>query len=741
MHCASCAVGVQKALARVPGVADAAVNFATGRAIVTLDESGTSADALIAAVRRAGFDATPADAPPVGTARPADDGAARAWLRRFVVGAVLSTPLILFMLLPDVHGMLWAGWVQCALAAPVQVYCGAPFYRGLLAAARHARADMDTLVAGGSSIAFAYSFFELLRSAGAHPAATTHVYFETSAMILTLICVGKYVEVRARDRAAGSIWALLELAPSSAIILRDGREHEVPVSEVVPGDIFVLRPGARVPVDGEVLEGYSAVDESMLTGESIPIDKHPGDRVFAGSLNTTGAFTARARRVGAETTLASIIAQVEKARSSKARIERIADAVCARFVPAVIACAIAAMVGWWLYTGLAGSVDWHKGLFAAVAVLVIACPCALGLATPTAVMVGTRIAARRGFLIRDAQVLEQARFIDTVVLDKTGTLTLGRPQLTGVVPFDGTHEDQLLQLAASVEQRSEHPLARAITDAARSRGLALLPVESFMSITGQGVQGVVQGSRVRIVRPAFVPSASDKFSQTIAALCDKGMTVVVIELNGTLRGALTLADEPRPEAAAAVTDLRSMGLHTIMITGDHERVARRIAETTGIQDFIADVLPGEKAEEIRKLQERGRRVAMIGDGINDAAALAQADLGIAVGTGSEVAIESAGIVLMRADLRAVPDAIRLSRATFARIRQNLFWALIYNAALIPLAALGVIHPVLASGAMAASSLSVVGNSLLLERSLSHRHTATTPGSSPSSTAPRESPAR
>jgi len=718
MHCASCAATVRGALSKVEGVAEARVNIATHRATVEFAGDPPDRERLEKAVRDSGYAvgrSGPAHHEHAGgehdhtAAGEAADREARGWLVRFWIGLALSVPLMLFMFVPALAQWAWRGWAELALATPVQFFVGWPFYLGLWRGLKRFRANMDTLIAGGSSVAYFYSAFVLL-SAGGH--GQGHLYFETAAWIITLITLGKWLEARARGSAGKAIGELVKLTPRTARVVRDGDERDIPVAEVVEGDTFIVRPGERIPVDGEVTKGESAVDESMVTGESVPVDKVEGDGLIGGTLNTTGSLTAKATAVGADTVLSGIVEAVERAQESKAPAQRLADTVSAVFVPVIIAIAVVSAIGWWVYTGSQGTVDWGQGVFVATAVLVIACPCALGLATPMAIVVATGLSARRGILVREAKAIEQARAIDTVVFDKTGTLTRGRPSLRSV-HADGMSEDEALRLGASVESRSEHPIARAIVEGAGARGIDFPEPEGFEAESGVGVTATVQGTSVRIAQ------AGDEAPEALRTAIDEveaeGDTVVVLTADGTGSAAFALRDELREGAKQAVDRLHALGLRTAMITGDREAPARRAAGELGIDEVLARVRPEAKAERIESLRSEGRRVAMVGDGINDAPALAAADVGIAMRGGTDVAAETAGIILMRDDPRAVAEAVVLSRATVRTIHQNLFLALVYNALLVPLAAFGVVHPVFAAVAMSLSSVSVVGNSLLLSR--------------------------
>jgi len=681
------------------------------------DESRVTLDDIARVVGSAGY----------GVVRPGAEDAERRARARELRGlrarlwfSLAATVLI--MGLGHVAALGKAGpWVLLALATPVQFWAGWRFYRGMWSALRAGFANMDTLIAVGTSAAYLYSLaVTIAPSAVARVGAEAHVYYDTSAMIITLILLGRTLEAGARGRASEAIRRLVGLQVKMARVVRDGEEVEIPIEEVRVGDIVAVRPGERVPVDGEVIEGESAVDESMVTGESIPVDKGPGDLVVGGTVNQSGAFRFRASRVGAETVLAQIIRLVQEAQGSKAPIQRLADKVAGVFVPIVIVIAVVTFVIW-----LGVGPNPTYAVIAAVSVLIIACPCALGLATPTSLLVGTGRGAELGILIRSAEALEVAGGVNTVIFDKTGTLTRGEPQVTEVAAAAGWTEEKVLGLAASVERNSEHPLGQAVVKAARARGLALAEVSEFEAISGMGVQGVVHGNLVvagseRLMGEKGVATAG--LRGRAEEMAEEGKTVMLLGVDGAAVGAIGLADVPKEEAAEAVRALKEMGLVVVIITGDKLRTAQAIGRLVGIEEVRAEVLPGQKAEAVRRLQAEGRRVAMVGDGINDAPALAQAETGIAIGRGTDIAMESADITLVRDDLRLVPEAIRLSRATLRNIKQNLFFAFFYNSLGIPVAAGALypvihtlLHPAMAAGAMAFSSVSVVTNALRLRR--------------------------
>jgi heavy metal translocating P-type ATPase len=704
MHCASCAARIERVLSRKPGVHGVDVNYATQHAELTYDPAAFDLNDAAAALDKLGYQIKPVSRDSEAQADAEHDRAQRDWLRR----VWLSLPLaaIVVVLVYGFSDRTWARWLALALTLPVQFVAGWPILTSGLQRARHLSANMDTLIALGTLTAFTYSTVHLLIGGD--------LFYDTTVVIMAFIVLGRYFEARATGRASGAIRALLELGAKQARILVNGEEWLVPVEEVTVGAIVRVRPGEKIPVDGDVLDGRSAVDESMLTGESLPVEKTPGSKVAGATINTEGALTVRATAVGSNTALAQIVKLIQGAQSGKAPVQRLADRIAGIFVPIVLIIAAATFVGWWLAAG-----DATQGLVSAVAVLIIACPCAMGLATPTAIMTGTGRGAALGVLIKSAEVLESSRRIGTVVFDKTGTLTTGQMQLGDVIAADGENAVVVLARAASVEASSEHPVAAAIVRGAGHNGATSLPAREFMSSTGRGVTAIVDEVPVSVGRRSFIAEQGleldDRLDERVLDAERRGHTVVFVAWEGRVRGAVTVGDSPKANAAETVSRLHAMGLQVAMITGDNQRTADAVAGQVGVDTVLAEVLPADKVGEVRRLQQEGKRVAMVGDGINDAPALVQADLGVAIGTGTDVAIEASDLTLISGDIAGVVTALALSRRTLKTIYQNLAWAFGYNVAAIPLAAFGVLPPIVAGATMAFSSVSVVSNSLRLFR--------------------------
>ncbi|MHB8997071.1 MAG: heavy metal translocating P-type ATPase [Armatimonadota bacterium] len=757
MHCAGCVGNVERALQRVEGVHEATVSLAAETADVTYDPALTKFADLIAAVTEAGYQAQPAaEVVPDEREQRKEEESRRQW-RLFLLGAILSVPLMIFSMWVVYP---WVPFALMGLATIVQVVLGGQFYVSSLNALRHRTTNMDVLIALGSTAAYLLSVYNTLApSISNAPHGGGHaggLYYDSAAMILTLITLGRYLEARARGRASDAVRKLLQLAPREAAVEREGREVQLPIEQIVLGDIIIVRPGEKLPVDGEVLSGESVVDESMITGESLPVEKSPGAQVIGGTINRSGSFRFRATRVGKDTVLQEIVRLVQEAQGTKPPIQRLADLIAAYFVPAIIIIALLTLAGWLTL----GQSAFQHAMINAVSVLVIACPCALGLATPTAVMVGTGLGAERGILIREAAALEAVGALQAIIFDKTGTLTAGEPRVTDVVPLaEGWDEASLLAMTAAVEQGSEHPLGQAVVAEARERGLELPEVTGFEAVAGKGVlafctpletapassdcrarartapsgeqaslredeptAGAVRAralqKRVLVGTPSFLAEngiVSGSATGEWDPLEQQGKTVLLVAHDEKLVGMIALADTVKPTAAEAVGRLQGMGLTVYLLTGDNQRTAAAVASQLGITEVLAQVLPDQKADEVKRLQAQGLKVAMVGDGINDAPALAQADVGLALGTGTDVAIEAGAITLVSGDPMAVVRAIDLSRLTMRHIKQNLFFAFFYNVAAIPLAIAGLLNPMIAAGAMAMSSVSVVSNSLRLRR--------------------------
>ncbi|MFJ8814828.1 heavy metal translocating P-type ATPase [Amycolatopsis thermoflava] len=729
MTCASCATRIERKLNKVDGVS-ATVNFATEKARVTVPD-GLSTQDLVKVVEDTGYTATiPDTAPPAGGEATAGereyDEHTRSLRQRMLVSVVLAVPVIVLAMVPPLQFTYWQ-WLSLTLAAPVVVWGAWPFHKATWTNLRHAAATMDTLISVGVAAAFLWSLYALFLGGAGRPGlhhgfdltvqrgmAGDNIYLEVATGLTAAILAGRFFEARSKRRAGAALRALLELGAKDVAVLRDGREERIPIEQLAVGDSFVVRPGGKIATDGVVTDGSSAVDASMLTGESVPVEVGPGDAVVGATVNAGGRLVVRASRVGSDTQLAQMAKLVQDAQSGKAEIQRLADRIAGVFVPIVIALAVGTLA-FWLGAGDGAATAFSS----AVAVLIIACPCGLGLATPTALLVGTGRGAQLGILIKGPQVLESTRRIDTVVLDKTGTVTTGRMSLQQVHTTAGLDEAEALRLAGAAEHASEHPIAKAIAIAAEERFGALPPVEEFGNLEGLGVQGVVEGHAVLVGRTSLLEQWSITLPEDLRVAKkqaeEQGRTAVAVAWDGQARAVLVVADTIKPTSAEAIGGLRSLGLRPVLLTGDNKVAARAVAADVGIDEVIAEVLPKDKVDVIRRLQREGRAVAMVGDGVNDAAALAQADLGLAMGTGTDVAMEASDLTLVRGDLRAAVDAIQLARRTLRTIKGNLFWAFAYNVAALPLAAIGLLNPLIAGAAMAFSSVFVVSNSLRLRR--------------------------
>lgn len=707
MTCSACAARVEKALKKVQGIGEVNVNIATNKATVEYLSSDVDVSDMKKAVEKAGYSAKEEEKIDVDKQKKERENEIKKLKTLFIVSTILSLPLLsaMFVDMAGFDTILSNGWFQFALATPVQFIIGWRFYKGAYHALKGGGANMDVLVAMGTSAAYFYSIYMLL-------ADMNHFYFESSAVIITLIVLGKLMEAIAKGKTSEAMKKLMGLQAKTAKVIRDGEEKDIPVEEVEVGEIIIVRPGEKIPVDGQIVEGKSTVDESMLTGESIPVEKAMGEEVIGATINKHGTFKFKATKVGKDTALSQIIKMVEEAQGSKAPVQRLADKVSGIFVPIVVVVAIVTFTIWFLVTG-----EINPAILAAVSVLVIACPCALGLATPTAIMVGTGKGAENGILIKGGEHLEKAEKIDTIIFDKTGTITKGKPEVTDILTFD-IEKEEVLRISASAEKSSEHPLAEAIVNDAKAKEITLSDVSDFNAIPGHGIYSTFEGSEIYLGNRRLMKKENVDISEAdseIERLENEGKTAMILAIDKKLKGIIAVADTIKESSKEAIDELKDMGIEVYMITGDNKRTAQAIAREVDIDHVIAEVLPEDKAANVEKIQAQGKKVAMVGDGINDAPALAQANIGFAIGTGTDVAIEAADITLMRGDLKEIVTAIKLSKKTMKTIKQNLFWAFGYNTLGIPIAALGLLNPMIAGAAMAFSSVSVLTNSLRLKK--------------------------
>lgn len=707
MNCAACSARIEKLLTSLEGVESATVNLMAKKAMIEYNPKKVTIDEFIEKIERAGFKAQQQIEQDLDKEKKNREGEIKKLKNMLIFSAVFAIPLFsaMFFHMADIHTILLNGYFQLLLATPVQLIAGARFYKGAYKSLKGGGANMDVLISMGTTAAFLYSLYHTI-------VGIPEYYYEASAIIITLILLGKYLEAIAKGKTSEAIKKLMGLQAKTARVVRENVEMDIPMDEVLVGDIIVVRPGEKIPVDGMVTEGQSTVDESMLTGESVPVDKTTGDEVIGATINKQGAFKFKATKVGKDTALSQIIKLVEDAQGSKAPVQRLADQISGIFVPIVVVIAIVTFLIWNFGFG-----DFNQGLISAVAVLVIACPCALGLATPTAIMVGTGKGAENGILIKGGEHLEKAHKLDVVVLDKTGTITKGEPEVTDIIALDHT-KDEVLRFAAIAEKSSEHPLGQSIVDYAKNKSIALPDPEIFNSITGHGIYAKIENKEIYIGNRKLMNEKNIQISQieeTLVSLENDGKTAMIIGIDGKIGGIIAVADTVKSSSREAIEKLKAMDIEIYMITGDNNRTAEAIAKQVGITNVLAEVLPEDKAEQVEKLKQQGKSVGMVGDGINDAPALAIADIGFAIGTGTDVAMEAADITLIRGDLREIPTAILLSKKTMRTIKQNLFWAFGYNIIGIPIAALGLLNPMIAGAAMAFSSVSVLSNSLRLKK--------------------------